>query len=101
MTTSDVAQHLDVSERTLKRRFQEILGRSLKDQIDRMRAGRMKAMLIETNKPMKDIAEFFGFSGAGHFTRYFSRLAGTTPSAYRAKHAGDDQETEVQLPSSR
>jgi LacI family transcriptional regulator len=101
LTASIVANHLDVSERTLKRRFEETLGRSVKDEIDRMRADRMKSMLIETNTPMKDIAESFGFSSAGHFTRYFTRLSGMTPTAYRAHHASDDQKTAARLSSSR
>ena len=43
----------------------------------------VKRVLIETDRPLAAIAQDCGFSSASHFTRYFSKEAGMTPSAYR------------------
>lgn len=85
----EVADALNVSERTLYRRFDEVLGRSIKDEINRLRADRLRLMVSETQMPLKQIAETYGFSTPTQFSRFFSRAAGMTPSAYREKFAAE------------
>ena len=82
----DIAETLNTSRRTLYRKFDEVLGRSIKDEIKRLRVDRLKLMLEETELPMAQLAESFGFSSPGQFSRYFSNAAGMTPSDYRKKY---------------
>lgn len=79
----DLADALHTSRRTLERRFEEVLGRSVYHEITRLRTAYIKRLLVETDRPMASIARDCGFSSASHFTRYFSKAAGQTPSAFR------------------
>ena len=42
-----------------------------------------KSLIGEGRLPLAEIAELCGFSSQTHLTRWFKRLAGTTPAAYR------------------
>lgn len=43
-----------------------------------------KRQLLHTSKPVSEIAYALGFGDPAYFTRFFSRRAGMSPSAYRA-----------------
>lgn len=83
LRVEDLADALNTSRRTLERRFEEVVGRSVYSEITRVRTDYVKRVLIETDRPLAAIAQDCGFSSASHFTRYFSKEAGMTPSAYR------------------
>ena len=83
LRVEDLAEALHTSRRTLERRFEEIVGRSVYSEIARLRAEYVKRQLVETDRPLAGIAEDCGFSSASHFTRFFSNVVGMTPSAYR------------------
>ena len=87
----DVAEALHVSERTLRRKFDTVLGRTVPDEIKRLRIERLKLIVEETNQPIGEIAEAFGFSSGGQFSRYFSTAAGMPPTAYRKKYGKKDE----------
>lgn len=91
LTIEDVAEALHVSERTLRRKFDTVLGRTVPDEIKRLRIERLKVMVQETNQPIGEIAEAFGFSSGGQFSRYFSTAAGMPPTAYRKKYGKKDE----------
>lgn len=42
-----------------------------------------RRLLIETDRPVKDIADELGFTSAAYFTRAFQKHTGSTPSAFR------------------
>jgi len=42
-----------------------------------------RRLLVETRKPVKDIAEHLGFRSAAYFTRAFQKQSGKTPSSFR------------------
>lgn len=44
---------------------------------------RAKSLLRETTRALSDIATACGFADQSHFTRVFTRIAGTTPGAWR------------------
>ena len=43
--------------------------------------------LAYTSMSIKQVAHGLGFGDAGYFTRFFQRLTGQTPSAWRARSA--------------
>lgn len=89
LRVEDLAGALNTSRRTLERRFEEVVGRSVYSEIARLRAEYVKRQLLETERPLAAIAQECGFSSASHFTRFFSNLVGMTPSAFRkAQSAG-------------
>jgi AraC family transcriptional activator of pobA len=40
-------------------------------------------MLVESDMPMRDIADTLGFGSAAYFTRFISQHSGKTPSKLR------------------
>jgi LacI family transcriptional regulator len=83
LRVEDLADVLNTSRRTLERRFEEVLGRSVYSEVARLRAEYVKRQLLDTDQPLSAIARECGFSSASHFTRFFSNVVGMTPSAFR------------------
>ncbi|NLH71678.1 MAG: helix-turn-helix domain-containing protein, partial [Verrucomicrobia bacterium] len=54
-------------------------------EIRRIRVNQICRMLVETNRPISEIAIALGYTGPEHIARYFRREMGTTPLAYRRK----------------
>ncbi len=82
---SDVLAAVPMSRSTMDRRFLNILGRSPKDEILRVRLDRVRQLLAETDFPLKLIAEKVGLDHAEHLSRVFKSRIGTTPSEFRAR----------------
>ena len=87
LRVEDLADVLNTSRRTLERRFEEVVGRSVYSEVARLRGEYVKRQLIETDRPLAEIAQECGFSSASHFTRFFSNVVGMTPSAFRKQQA--------------
>lgn len=81
----DVVEAVSVSRRALERRFRSHLGRSLLQEILRVRMNRSRQLLRDTNLTMPEIAQRAGFSSAVHLSKSFSRETGESPTAYRAR----------------
>ncbi|MGW8256768.1 MAG: helix-turn-helix domain-containing protein, partial [Thermoguttaceae bacterium] len=84
----DVAKQLAVSRRRLEIRFQHGLGRSVREEIERVRLAWAMQLLMETDLPVCKIAKESGFSGASYLCKVFYRATGGTPAAYRCNHRG-------------
>jgi LacI family transcriptional regulator len=82
---SDVLRAVPMSRSTLDRRFIKILGRSPKDEILRVRLGRVKQLLAETDLPLSLISEKVGLEYVEHLSRMFKEREGLTPSDFRAQ----------------
>jgi LacI family transcriptional regulator len=81
----DVASEMDVSRRTLERRFSRAIHRSVLTEINRCRLDRAKRLLQETNLPVCRVASEAGFANARMFNRIFRRVENFPPSSYRRK----------------
>jgi LacI family transcriptional regulator len=83
---SHVAESLHVTRRTLERRFRAVLGRSIADEIARLRVERAKRRLAESKTSIKRLAVEAGFGDATQMCTVFKRVEGITPSDYRRQH---------------
>jgi LacI family transcriptional regulator len=83
LTVAQVARDLAVSRRLLERRFRDVLGRSVLEQIHRMRVERAKELLADTSLPIDSVAVQAGFSGVRRLDVVFAKTAGMSPTAYR------------------
>ena len=81
-----VAQRLDSTARTLRRRLNEE-GTSFQQLLAEVRASFAIAFLRDTQMTVDDIAERLGFSDAANFRHAFKRWTGHTPSHYRSSSA--------------
>ncbi len=89
---SDVAGHLGVTRRWVEKRFDLALGRSVLDEIQRVRIDTIRALVVQTDQPFTRIATRCGFSTANHLGIIFKAQFGMTLSEYRRREAGGRKE---------
>jgi transcriptional regulator GlxA family with amidase domain len=83
LTLRDMARKAAWSVRTLNRRFHEQAGTTPLRWLLRARVCRAQALLETTEHSVEGIAARVGFRSATAFRAHFSRVAGTSPQAYR------------------
>ena len=83
---AEVARELDVSRRTLERRFAETVKRSVSEQIEFFRFEQARHLLTETEDRIEQIAEISGFSHLKPMVRVFREKLGQTPAEVRKNH---------------
>ncbi len=84
-TADDVARAVAVSERTLRRLFQDTLGLSWRTYLLHARMMRAMALLAAPGQSVQATSSAVGFENLSSFTRCFTRFCGETPSAYRKR----------------
>jgi len=82
-TMGEVAHHVGLSERSLRRRFDSGLGVSWRDYVIQARLLRAMALLAEPGPSVLHVANAVGFESLSSFNRAFRVRTGVTPSAYR------------------
>ena len=88
-TVDALAEQLNLSPRTLRRRLAE-LGFNCQDVIDDSRNRLAKELLGNTGLSVDDIAERVGYSDASSFRKAFKRWTSKTPADYRSDVAWRD-----------
>jgi len=83
ISVEDIAKYCGLSTRQLERRFMDVLSVNPRDLIEQRRLIHAKEALINSHNPATTIAEKMGFSSIHAFSRWFTRLTGTSPSKYR------------------
>lgn len=83
MTVRDVVQRVSVSQTALKERFRRLLGRSIHEEILRVRIRRAKDLLAQTDMPLRTVAHRSGFRHQEYMGVVFRRKEGKTPGQYR------------------
>lgn len=81
----DVLKHVNLSRSALEPRLKQVLGRTIHQEIHRVRLDRVKALLSTTNLPTKQIASQSGFRYVQYLTRVFRKATGQTPAGYRKR----------------
>lgn len=79
----DLAQRALMSPRTFARRFREQTGTTPHQWLMHQRLLLAQRRLEETSETIEQVAETAGLQTAATLRQYFSRVLGTTPSAYR------------------
>ncbi|WP_225843818.1 GlxA family transcriptional regulator [Streptomyces albus] len=83
LSVGDMAAHLNVSPRTLARRFADQLGTSPGAWLLSRRVAEARTLLERTDLPVEAIAARVGLTSAVNLRRRFRAQVGTTPGAYR------------------
>ncbi len=87
-TYSDVhfyADQLNVSGRYLAQVTRRISGKTPKNIIDEYIVKEIERELSTTTHTVQEIANDFGFSSQAHLSKFFKKMRGMTPSAFRYK----------------
>ena len=75
-----------MASRSLQRHLRTA-GTSFREEIERARLDMARRLLEETTLKLETIGHRIGFRSAAHFTVFFGKRTGMTPSAYRRQHA--------------
>ncbi len=87
VNVTEVLRVVPLRRRTLERRFQAFVGRTILEEIRLARIARAKGLLLSTDLKLSAVAKRSGFGGAQQLCRVFHRLTGQTPAAFRRNKA--------------
>jgi AraC-like DNA-binding protein len=83
---NEMAENLNMSQRTLRRRL-KMENTTYQDIVGEFRVAMAKRYLAETEMPANEIAVLVGYSDPGNLYRAFRRDLGQTPMEYRSRLA--------------
>ena len=86
ISVDQVIHHASASRSLLEKKFRQHLGRSPHAEIRRVQVAKIKQILVETDFPLKKIAELTGFEHVEYMCVLFKRTTGTSPGEYRRGH---------------
>lgn len=86
IAVTDLADMAGVSPRQLHRWFHAAFGVSVQDFLSKTRIQSASESLLNSDRPLAQIAIDFGFYDQSAFTRQFTRHVGMTPHQFRLKH---------------
>ncbi len=81
----DLLKKVPLSRRQLELRFKKLVGRTLHEEILRVKITHAKQLVAHSKLPLSDIANRAGFAHASHMGEVFQNKLGVTPSEYRAR----------------
>lgn len=85
ITVDEVVRRVSSSRSQLEKRFRRHLGWSPQMEIRRVQLAKMKQLLLETDFPLKKIAELTGFEHVEYLCVFFKRATGEAPGAFRKR----------------
>ncbi len=83
ISVSEVVRHLALSRTTVDRKFKDLVGHSLAEEIRRNRRERAKTLLASSELSIADVAANSGYTGNIELSVDFRKSLGVTPSQYR------------------
>ena len=83
LSIDNIVKEAAVSRRALEVKFRKILGKTILDEIQRVRLEHSKRLLQETEMSIPKIASDVGFNTPSYFIQVFSKNTGMTPAKYR------------------
>ncbi len=95
ISAEDVADHVGLSRHVLERKFRQLIGRSPHAEIRIVQIARIKQLLIETDMPLKNIADAVGISHTEYVSVMFAREVGITPGMFRRQHQPKNSDTRL------
>jgi LacI family transcriptional regulator len=81
----DVVEAVGGGRSTIERRFEAVMGRTIRAEIRRVQLERAKDLIASTDLPLKQIAATTGFGSIQHMTTLFRQQVGRTPAKYRRR----------------
>jgi LacI family transcriptional regulator len=85
ITVREVLARARRSPSTLERRIKRLLGRTIKAEITRVKLGRARTLLVQTELPVSKIAERCGFSEPRYFCEVFRGGEGVSATEFRRR----------------
>jgi AraC family transcriptional regulator, transcriptional activator of pobA len=79
---SEYARRLGLSTRSLHRAVRRDLGKSASELIEERIVVEAQRMFLDGDSSVKQVGAALGFSDPGHFSRYFKKVTGHSPSQF-------------------
>jgi LacI family transcriptional regulator len=83
LSAGQVATSLGLSRKLLDRKFQQMLGRTIHDELQRTRLAEAKRLLAETDHKLLVVSVRAGFTHAAQLCNVFKSAVGMSPMQYR------------------
>jgi LacI family transcriptional regulator len=83
ISVDDLVREVLLSRSVLERRFRKIVGRTIGDEIVRLRVDHAIELLCNTSMELKAIAYHSGFGSQAYMNAVFKKKVGKTPGSYR------------------
>lgn len=83
LTRKELAGRVYLSESHLSKIFRDATGKRMVDYIREIRMLKAMDLVMNTRKPIREIADLFGMPSASYFTEQFRKEFGKAPTAYR------------------
>ena len=83
----DVLGHMAMSRASLQQRMKQVVGRTIHQEIQSVRLGKVKDLLAMSEMTIKQVARESGFASVQYMTRVFRAVTGETPARYRMRRA--------------
>ena len=89
ISLENVADHIGFAKSTCCREFKRQLGCTLTEYVLNARLQEASRLLLSSDASVATVAASCGFSSSSYFITKFRERIGTSPAAYRKKHAGE------------
>ena len=89
-----LADELDLSESSLSKQFKQQVGCGIVAYRNHLRVYMAALMLLQSTRPVSQVAEKIGFWDVKYFSRVFRKIIGESPAQYR-KLSGEKREGEA------
>ena len=100
ISMANVLEHVGASRSQLEKKFRQYIGRSPRAEMRQVQMAKAKQLLLETDFPLKKIAELVGFEHPEYLNVVFKRQMKQSPGAYRRRiQAESGQRTPRSRPS--
>ena len=83
LTIAEILKETAVSRRHLEIRFKKVRGHTLRQEIERQRLERVKTLLLESDWPIRRIAERCFFSSEAYLSYLFHKVVGVSMTRFR------------------
>ena len=80
----DLARNEGMSASTLRRHFRQAMGVSLHQYVINQRVNKARELLVESDLPLKAIADVLGYDNQFFFSRQFREVVGVAPGFFRS-----------------
>ena len=83
ITLAEICGRLNTNKSYFCTKFKEVMGTGFTDFVNTEKVKKAKQLLLFTDKPLIEIANFLSFSSQGYFQIVFKKITGVTPSQFR------------------
>jgi len=87
ISADQLSIEVGLSKEKLQAGMQRLKGQTLAKYIQRVRLEKAKEILVNTNEPVKAIADAAGFVNESHFCKVFKKIHRISPVQYRYQQA--------------